>query len=113
MIADDGHHIAGKANDPTTIRVPANDHRARLSVDQYDWPESTLENPDGNPLLASAACIRGFVDTVSYLMEKLLLPKAEMLEIQDADLKDKLGPRWWKNSPLVHFEPKSKRDGTP
>jgi hypothetical protein len=113
VVTEDRHHVAGKANDPTTIRVPANDHRARLSVDQYDWPRPTLENPDGSPLLASAACIRGFVDTMLYLIEKILLPKAETLETLDAYLKNTLGPKWWENSPLVHFAPKPKRDGTP
>lgn len=59
----DDHHVFGKANDPTTIvTVPANDHRAELSVAQQDWPKKTPENPDGSPLLAAAARIRGFVD---------------------------------------------------
>src|ERR1700730_2484644 len=37
-VSHDGHHVAGNANDPIMIDVPANDHRARLNVDQYDWP---------------------------------------------------------------------------
>jgi len=110
MTTEDQHHVAGEANDPTTIPVPVNDHRARLSVDQYDWPRATLQNPEGSPLLAGAACIRGFVDTVIYLIQRLLLPKAEMLEILDAYLKDKLGARWWENTPLAQFAPKPKRD---
>jgi len=113
MTAEDQHHVAGEANDSTTIAVPVNDHRARLGVDQYDWPRATLQNPERSPLLAGAACIRGFVDTMIYLIERLLLPKAKMLEILDAYLKDKLGPRWWQNTPLAAFEPKPKRDVTP
>src|SRR6266849_9358986 len=73
----DNHHVAGEANDPTKIPVPVNDHRARLSVDQMDWPKETRENPDGSPLLAAAGAIRGFVDTVVYLLEKLLLRHAD------------------------------------
>ena len=82
----DNHHVAGEANDPITISVPVNDHLARLNVDQMDWPKRTLENPDGSPLLASAARIRGFVDVVVYLAEKLLLRTADMLECLDAYL---------------------------
>ena len=47
----DKHHISGKANSDVTILVPVNDHRAQISVDQYDWPKRTLENPEGSPLL--------------------------------------------------------------
>src|SRR5437764_1401976 len=43
----DKHHIAGKANDPATVSVPVNDHRAELNTAQYDWPKGTLENPSG------------------------------------------------------------------
>src|ERR1700741_5081556 len=39
----DEHHPAGDANDPTTIPVRVNDHRAELSVAQGDWPRATLE----------------------------------------------------------------------
>jgi hypothetical protein len=108
---EDQHHVAGKANDPTTIPVPANDHRARLSVDQCDWPKETLANRDGSPILTAAARDRGFVDTTAYLEERLR--NAEMLECLDKYLLDKLGPRWWENSPLEQFAPKAKRDGTP
>jgi hypothetical protein len=109
----DQHHVAGKANNPTVISVPVNDHRAELSPAQYDWPKATLENRDGSPLLARAAGIRGFVDTEIYLIKALLLPNAEMLEILDEDLKNKLGPKWWENTRLAQFAPKPKRDADP
>ena len=102
----DDHHVAGKANSPVTIQVPVNDHRARLSVAQYDWPKRTLENPDGSPLLAAAACTRGYIDTNDYLVETLLLPKAEMLEGLDAYLEKELGPKWWLKTGPKQFEPK-------
>ena len=38
----DQHHFAGRANNPATIPVPVNDHRAILSVAQAEWPKSTL-----------------------------------------------------------------------
>jgi hypothetical protein len=68
----DNHHVAGKANSSVTVSIPVNDHRAVLSVAQYDWPRTTLENPEGCPLLAAAGCIRGFIDILSYLIDRLL-----------------------------------------
>ena len=106
MTTADGHHVAGEANDPTTILVPVNDHRAELSGAQADWPKPTLENPDGSPLLAGAGCIRGYVDTTLYLAERILLPKAEMLEILDEHLVNKVGPEWWKDTRLERFQGK-------
>jgi hypothetical protein len=102
----DKHHPAGKANSPTTICVPVNDHRARLSVDQYDWPVRTLENPDASPLLRGAASIRGFVDTALFLIEEFLLWIAEMLETLDDNLRERIGSRWWCGTPVEEFAPK-------
>lgn len=102
----DNHHPAGKANSPTTIATPVNDHRAELSSAQYDWPRTTLENPAGSPLLARAACVRGFADTNAYLVERLLLPHAEFCELLDSMLTEKLGPEWWKNTDLEKWSPK-------
>jgi len=102
----DNHHVAGEANNPITIPIPVNDHRAQLNVDQTDWPKETLENPDGSPLLAAAAAIRGFVDTVVYLLEKLLLRHAEILEKVDAYLVRTLGRKWWLKTELRQLAPK-------
>ena len=85
--------------------MPANDHRAQLSVDQYDWPKQTRENPDGSPALAAAGSIRGFVDTAVYLIEKFLLWVAELLEQLDAYLTEKLGSKWWVGTVLEQFAP--------
>jgi hypothetical protein len=104
----DNHHVAGKANSPATIQIPANDHRAELSEAQYDWPKQTLENPDGSPLLAAAACIRGFVNTIYYLIERHLLWIPEMLETLHNLAAEKLGPKWWRSTALKRFEPKKK-----
>lgn len=76
----EAHHVAGRANSPTTVEVPANDHRAELSQAQCDWPPNTLRNPGQSPRLAKAARIRGVIDTVEYLMRTELLPMAEELE---------------------------------
>lgn len=102
----DEHHVAGKSNSPVTILVPVNDHRARLSVDQYDWPKETLENPDGSPLLRAAASIRGFVDVLLYLIDKFILWIPEMLEALDAFLVKTRGPKYWVGTELEKYAPK-------
>lgn len=103
----DQHHFAGKPNNPLTVPVPVNDHRADLSVAQYDWPQKTRENPEGSPLIAAAACIRGFVDWVVYLIKNGLLWVAELLENIDTFLSDKLGPKYWLNTCLAQWAPKA------
>ena len=102
----DDHHPAMKVNNETTIPVRVNDHRAELNVAQYDWPKETRENLDGSPLLAAAGCVRGFVDTVVYLIERLVLWVADMLEKLDAYLAQKLGCKWWVQTELNQFAPK-------
>lgn len=109
----DKHHPAGRANNPTTIEIPANDHRAELNPVQYDWPKKTRENPDGSPLLAAAACIRGFSDTDAYLIETLLLRNPEMLEKLDAFLVEKLGSKWWVGTELESFTRNLRRPNVP
>jgi hypothetical protein len=98
--------MSAKANGPITIPVPVNDHRAELSVAQQDWPKETLENREGSPLIAAAACIRGYVDTDIYLMKAQLLQRAEVFETLDRFLKEKLGPKWWRGTHLEQFAPK-------
>jgi hypothetical protein len=100
------HHVAGKSNSPVTIPIPANDHRARLSADQYDWPKETRENCDGSPLLATAASIRGYSDTNFYLLESLLRTNPEMLEELNVFLLERLGPKWWIGTPMEKYVPK-------
>ena len=89
----ESHHVAGRANSSVTLDVPINDHRADLSIDQCEWPAKTLRNPGGSGLLASAARIRGFVNTVSYLMRELLDPVPGVLEDIDAQGRESRGER--------------------
>jgi len=105
MTTKDDHHFAMKANSRITIPIPVNDHAADLNVAQQDWPKQTRENPEGSPLIAAAACIRGFIDTIVYLINKGLHWIADMLETADACLARKLGPQWWKNTELHKFAP--------
>ena len=102
----EAHHVAGRANDPTTIDIPVNDHRAELSIDQYDWPHRTLQNPDRSPLLAMSGCIRGFMATTYYLMERLLGWIPPQLETLDAFLCEQWGPQWWLKVTLRQLPPK-------
>lgn len=99
----DDHHVAGKANHPYTIPVPANDHRAILSEAQYEWPKRTRENSDRGPLLAVAGCIRGCIDTITYLLTKLLSWAADFAEQLDAFLVLHMGPKWWSSHAFVEF----------
>jgi hypothetical protein len=99
----DNHHVAGKSNSHVTVAIPANDHRSVLSVAQYDWPKETLENPKGCPLRVAAGCIRGFTETVCYLIDRLLRWIAEMLELLSAVLIERLGANWWFGSPIAQF----------
>ena len=105
----DKHHVAGSANSAVTVDVHVNDHRAVLSEAQYDWPKKTLENPDGCPLRAAAACIRGFINTLLYLCESTLKWIAEMVELLSEYLIERRGPRWWTGTPLEHFAKKGQR----
>ena len=111
MKTEDNHHFAAEANSPVTVPVAANDHRAELNVAQYDWPKSTLENPDGSPFLAAAGCIRGFIDYIHYLIEKGVAWIVDLLEAADAYLRARLGEKWWVGTPLAQFAPKPKTDG--
>jgi len=107
MTTKDEHHFAMKANSQITVSVPVNDHVSDLNTAQQDWPKQTRENPHGSPLLAAAGCVRGFADTILYLIEKGLRWIADMLETADAYLASKLGPQWWKNTDLQKFVPKA------
>ncbi len=99
----DAHHVAGRANDDTTVPVPVNDHRAILSPDQQDWPRDTLENPTGDPVLRAAACIRGVIDTIWYVLEHTLGWVAGFLEQLSAWLTQTHGNGWWQSTPLQAF----------
>ena len=104
---EDDHHIIGIANDSElTIRVDTNDHYADLTTAQEDWPhQKTRHNPDGSPLLRIAASVRGYIDVVWYLIEKCVLWIPDAIEAVDEWLAARLGPTWWKNTPLERFAP--------
>ena len=88
------HHVAGRHNLGTTVPVPNNDHRI-LSDLQQDWPESTLRNPDGSPLLQAAAAIRGWLDVLVLILERAVGWIPRFLEALDAWLCTRIGGVWW------------------
>jgi hypothetical protein len=110
----DDHHPAGNANDSTVIPTPVNDHRAKLSPQQYEWPPKTLVNPDGSPIRIGAARLRGYCETNDYLVCSLLIPNTEMSEALDEYLERRLGPKWWVGTEMERFAAnrKRKRAGT-
>ena len=87
------HHVAGKNNDPFTVDLPANDHRVMTGA--QDWPSRTLINPDSSPLLRAAAWIRGVLDLLRLVIDRVLGWVPEYLEKLDSDLTRRLGRRWW------------------
>ena len=95
MKTTDHHHVAGKANSPITIEVPANMHRAVLSPAQYEWPPKTLENTDGSPIRRAAAALHGACDLITDLIVGLIALCAQFLETLDVILLQWLGPAWW------------------
>jgi hypothetical protein len=105
------HHPAGRANNPATIPVPINDHRADLSESQRDWPRNTLENPEQSTLLAAAAQLRGYIDTNDYLIRKLVIPSLEMLETFDKSLQKQFEPERRRGKKLRQFKPKRGSNG--
>jgi hypothetical protein len=101
----DAHHVAGEANSPITIEVPANDHRAALSSAQYEWPPKTLQNPDGSPILRMAGAVRGATDFISELVTRFLTSCARGLELLDTVIRQKLGDAWWIGTPIEDWKP--------
>jgi len=101
----DAHHVAGKANSSIVIEVPANDHRAALSVAQYEWPKVTLENRDGSPVLRAAAALRGVADLLVELIVALIVSAATFLENLDQQLRNAHGDGWWVGSPVAAWQP--------
>jgi hypothetical protein len=89
------HHPPGQHNDSSDVAdAPGNDHRV-LNGRQSLWPQETLRNPDGSPLLRAAAALRGWLDVLWLIMTRTVGWIPEYLERLDAWLRDRLGERWW------------------
>jgi hypothetical protein len=97
------HHPAGRANDPFTVAVDANDHRV-LNALQQGWPIGVLRNVTGDPLIKASSRARGLVDTSVYVPPDSLIQfirdsvadTPERLESLSRKLRTQLGPGWWR-----------------
>jgi hypothetical protein len=91
----EGQHPSGEANDPdAVIPLPGNDHRVWDDA-KRDWPDRTLRNPDGSPLLRAAAAVRSLLDWFNFIAERLLGWIAPFLERLDEALRSMHGDEWW------------------
>lgn len=93
----EGQHPQGQRNDPeATVPMAGNDHRVWDDA-KRDWPERTLRNPDGSPLLKIASGIRSLLDFLRLLFEKLLGWAPAFLERLDEALRSHFGDKWWES----------------
>ncbi len=106
--AVENHHIAGQHNSPETVPVPANDHRV-LSDRQINWPDKTLRNPEGSPLLMAAAVIRGWLDVLRLIIERTAGWIPAFLEQVDAWLSEHLGHGYWKLPGFPKYRPEGQQ----
>jgi hypothetical protein len=90
----EAHRFAGQHNDKTTIPILGNEHRI-LSDRQNDWPQETLRNPNGSPLRTASATLRGFLDILWLLIERILGWIPPFLEWLDEKLTALYGAQWW------------------
>ena len=93
----ENHHMAGRHNDSSTVRVPRNVHQLLTHLQQQDWPVETLRNPTGDPVLKMAATIRSAFNLVTVVNKHLLGWIPAFLERLSKHLVEKLGPEWWKD----------------
>ena len=61
------------------------------------------ENPDGNPLVAIAAGLRGVIETVNHLFTMFLELAIAGLETLNQWLTESHGSTWWVDTPMARF----------
>jgi hypothetical protein len=88
------HHVAGRHNSDVTVPLPANEHRLASDMQQA-WPQGTLRNANSSPLLRASSSIRGFLDILRLIIDRVLGWIPEYLEKLDASLTSHFGRRWW------------------
>jgi hypothetical protein len=65
--AFEDHHLFGRANSPSIVKLPGNLHRV-LSDLQTDWPPGVRDNPTGDPLTVQVAMLLGLLDLLFGLL---------------------------------------------
>lgn len=95
------HHVAGRRNSKVVTLTGVNEHQILTDM-QIDWPKETLMNPGRSPLRGASANIRGALDQLTLIIERMLgwIPRA--LEALDSCLVTAFGPAWWQGA---QFEP--------
>jgi len=92
--AFEGQHPPGQHNADVAMRTRGNDHRIWDEA-KKDWPDQTLKNPHGDPLLKIAATARSLLDWFRLLVERLLGWIPEFCERLSDALRRRHGDRWW------------------
>jgi len=77
------NHVFGKRNSDLTIRYPVNDHRAVFNVKQLDWTDKTLENPNGDVLLAGIARFHGLNDNTAQMLADCIAFAPQLKHVQE------------------------------
>jgi hypothetical protein len=77
------NHVFGQHNSDLTIRYPINDHRAVLSVKQLDWTDETLENPNGDVLLAGIARFHGLENNTAQMLADCISFAPRLKHVQE------------------------------
>jgi hypothetical protein len=103
----DNHHPAGQNNNPNTVPIPVNDHRAELNEAQMDWSRLVRENPDRDPLVSVVAGLRGAADTIAYLVKWFIVTAADMLECFAEHMRQQHGSQWWRGTPFERHVPRT------
>ena len=87
---------AGQHNDPDSRCRSSATCTACMDEPKRDWPERTLRNPDGSPMLKAAACVRGVLDWLRLIIDRMLGWVPPLLEALDERLTELSGPDWWR-----------------
>ena len=102
------NHVFGQHNSGLTIRYPVNDHRAVFSVKQLDWTPETLENPNGDVLLAGIARFHGLNDNTAQMLADCIAfaPQLNMSKNCSSRSTGRTGFRRWRRP---RSEPRANR----
>ena len=65
---EDQHPLGHHNDEQFSMPFLGNLHRA-MDDGKRDWPERTLTNPDGSPLLKAAACVRSACDWLRMIVD--------------------------------------------
>jgi hypothetical protein len=77
------NHVFGQHNSDLTICYPINSHRAVFSVKQLDWTDETLENPNGDLLLAGIARFHGLENNTAQMLADCIAFAPQLKHVQE------------------------------